>query len=707
MNSGRLINYSKLRLRTIKNERKSIMDFKNVKRLLAENFLAKFPLNSTTSTLYEVDVDKDYLWNLYLDSFPEGTNPIYRERRYYDCSACRQFIKNIGGTVYIDETFTPHSIFEFDTHSEIFQPVMDALAAYVKSRPIIDIYLNDSNRVGIDKNRELLEDGTVHTWDHLHVNLPDYLVAKDYNISARKAQIRDRKNVFKRSLDEITMDAIDTVLELINSNTLYKGEEWKYAIGSLRDFKMTYLNIPDDKKDLYAWKTAKSISDVMGKIRNHSIGVLLVDISEGMELDGAVSRYEKIVAPTNYKRPKAIFTKKMLEAAKQTIYELGYTDSLNRRFATLDDITVNNILFSNRDVAKRIDGDIFDQMMGEVSIDPKRFSRVEEVSADKFVSDILPTAREVEVLLENRHAPNMVSLIAPENKDSKTMFKWNNGFSWAYSGNITDSTMRERVKSAGGNVDGVLRFSIQWNDTKEYSRNDVDAHCIEPTGHEIAYWQKGSYLTGGNLDVDIRFPRAGIAAVENIAYPSRNRMTRGKYEFFVHMYEHRGGRDGFRAEIEFDGNIYQYNYNKNMRHGEKVRVATVTLHDDGKFTIEHYLPTEAASRDIWGLKSNNFVPVSVIMYSPNYWDEQQGIGHRHYFFMLKDCINPEQPNGFYNEFLKHDLEQHKRVFEALGNKMSVVDADDQLSGIGFSATKRNDVVVKVKGATERVFKVKF
>ncbi len=38
-------------------------------------------------------------------------------------------------------------------------------------------------------------------------------------------------------------------------------------------------------------------------------------------------------------------------------------------------------------------------------------------------------------------------------------------------------------------------------------------------------------------------------------------------------------------------------------------------------------------------------------------------------------------------------------------KVAYVDA--QLSGIGFSTTKRNDLVVKVKGATERVMKVVF
>lgn len=666
------------------------MEFKNVKNLLAENF-ARI---SAANRFFEADIDKDYLWNLYLDSFPEGTNPIYRERRVYDCSACRQFIRNIGGAVYIDDDLNLHSIFEFNTNSTTFQPVMDALADYVISRPIVDIYLNDSPNVGINQNRELLDDGTVHTWEHFFVKLPStmYNTHKD-RIPTEKAKIRDRKNVFKRSLDEISTDAIDTVLELISSNTLYKGEEWKNPLKMLKNFKAIYSVTTDNKKDLYTWKTALTLSNTIGCIRNHSIGFLLTDISEGMDLDTAVRRYEKIVAPTNYKRPKAIYTKKMLEDAKKTITELGYMDSLPRRFATMDDITVNNILFSNRDAAKRISGDIFDDMMADVAVDPKKFSRVEEVSAEKFANDILPTA--------------MVSLIAPVNKDAKTMFKWNNTFSWAYAGNITDSDIRENVKIAGGRVDGVLRFSIQWNEDGT-DNCDLDAHCVEPSSYEIYFGsaKKPRFSPNhGQLDVDIIHPQ-GKVAVENITWDDKTRMREGIYRFYVHQYSG-SAKHGFRAEIEFNGTIYSFDYSKPMRHGEVVKVADVYLDHFGNFTIKELLPSNVFSREIWGLKTNNFVPVTIVMYSPNYWDDQQGIGHRHYFFMLKDCINPEQPNGFYNEFLDNRLNEHKRVFEALGSKLAVTSADDQLSGLGFSATKRNDLIVKVKGATERIMKVKF
>ena len=685
------------------------MNFIEFKEKL-QNHFAKMKKN--IKYLFEVEVDKDELWNLYLDSFPAGTNEIYRERREHDCSCCKQFIRNIGNAVVIKNNRV-HTIWDLELGDTTYQPVVDALSAYIKSHAVTNIYVSKFKKIGTDYNREQLNNGEIIKWDHFYLELPDVLVDHSHrSVGDIQGEFRDTRNVFKRSMDEISEESVLTVLELISQNSLYKGEEWKAVLEQFVTYKQKYDKLETEiEKENYAWENSIIAGSVIGRIRNHSIGTLLVNISEGMELDTAVRKYEVIVAPTNYKRPKAIYTKKMLEDAKKTIDELGYMDSLARRFATLDDISVNNILFSNKDAVKRIRGqkaamDVFDEMADEVAIDVKKFSKVDEIGITDFIKNVLPTAKELEVFLENRHTTNMVSLIAPENADSKTMFKWNNGFSWAYTGNITDSIMKENIKAAGGKVDGDFRFSIQWNDD-DYNPNDFDAHCKEPNGYHIYYGNKGRLsLSGGVLDVDIINPIRNKVAVENITYANRRDMMDGVYQLFVHCYSNNGGKSGFKAEVEFDGSIYSFVYNRPLKKGEVVHVAEVTL-KNGVFSIKELIPSSVSSKEVWNTHTNGFVPVSVVMYSPNYWDEQDGIGHRHYFFMLKDCINPETPNGFYNEFLKNDLVQHKRVFEALGSKMSVGNVDDPLSGIGFSATKHNDILVKVKGTSERVLRIKF
>lgn len=674
-------------------------------------------MSKDSSRLFTVNVDTEELYNLYLDSFPAGTNEIYRERREYDCSCCRHFIRDVGNVVSI-KNGELHTIWGINPVSDDkYNVVAAALDAYVKQKAVLGVFLKKEKRIGTPENREMLPTGKINKYEHFFVDLPEICIFKEcygHTLEGDLSQFRDVRNVFKRSLDEISKEAVDTVLELIAQNSLYKGAEWKRQLTEFKNYQKEYGKLTDEQKELWIWEKSIAAGAVIGKIRNHSIGTLLVNIAEGMDLDLAVRKYEQIVAPVNYKRPKAIFTKKMLEDAKKTITELGYMDSLQRRFATLDDITVNNILFSNKDAAKRITGamDLFDEMEQDVAIDPKRFSKVEEISAEDFIKNVLPVAKELEVYLENKHIQNMVSLIAPEVAAAKTMFKWNNGMSWAYTGNITDSDIKENVKAAGGSVAGVVRFSIQWNDKDGKDNSDLDAHCIEPKGGEHIYFGcRKSLRTRGELDIDITQPvdqcrASNGVAVENITYPSKEYMIPGTYKFFVNQFAYRGSQ-GFKAEIEVNGEIHSYEYNAPVR--GNVDVAEVILDQSGNFKVVDKLPGNCAtiSKDVWGIKTLQFTPVSVVCYSPNYWDEQKGIGHQHLFFMLKDCINPEEPNGYYNEFLKPELEQHRRVFEALGAKAHVKDVDDQLSGVGFSLTKRNDLIIKVKGATERVLKIKF
>lgn len=684
-------------------------NFKEFRTLLQKHF---DEMVKDGAPLFITNADEDKLYDLYLDSFPAGTNPTFRKRREYDCSCCRRFVKNIGKLVsFMDGQMV--TVWDFDTKSDVYQPVVDALAAYVKTCAVVNPYYVSRNMIsdgkfGTEMNYEYDADHkAVRTWDHFAVEIPQRFIVNSYDVSTKMAEWRDSANVFKRSLEELTMDAVDTVLELIAQNSLYRGKGFEGLVRGFKSDKQVYDRLPDEKKSAYVWMAPGGASMNRLRIRNTAIGTLLVNLSDGMDVDAAVTAFEKVVAPANYKRPKAIFTKKMLEDAQKTVTELGYMNSLARRFATLDDITANNILFCNRDAAPRVMGaaNPFEAMAKSLGTDPKKFGRAEEIGIEKFVKEVLPTAAGLELFMENRFSKNMVSLIAPQDKSAPSMFKWSNGFSWAYTGNMADSDIRENVKAAGGKVDGVLRFSIQWNDVPgEWDENDEDAHCIEPDKNHIYYVRKWNSRTDGRLDVDITSPLRDKVAVENITWPDIKKMKEGEYSFYVHCFASRGGKTGFRAEIEFDGNIYSFNYDKPLHGGQNVAVAKVTL-KDGKFSIKEQLPSSTSTREIWGVNSNQFVPVSVAMYSPNYWDEQTGNGNRHYFFMLKDCVNPEKPNGFYNEFLKTDLLQHKRVFEALGSQMAVQSVDDQLSGVGFSETQHNSFIVKVQGATERVLKV--
>jgi hypothetical protein len=657
-------------------------------------------------TLYLTDIDKYALYDLYLSSFPPGTNDLYLERTLHDCSACKQFIRTFGGVVAIDGG-KMISVWDIAGLDDTYTPVAAALSDYVKSKSIVNQFLHTEGNIGVAKNVAQLKSGEVRTWHHLHAVLPSrFVVERNSSVGAAIGELRDRQNVLMRSLSELTADSIETVLDLIAQNSLYRGEEFKPILVGFLNVHQLFSALPDAQRDLFCWDNAVKLPVSVSKIRNSSIGTLLIDLSADVNLDVAVRKFEAVVAPTNYKRPKAVFSKRMLEAAQNKTIELGLLNSLPRRFATVEDIQIQNILFANTDIMRQVvEPNVFAQMLDAIPASPRKFEAVEEISIDKFIADILPRTTSIDLLLENRHGSNLASVIAPVNADAPSMFKWDNAFSWAYSGNITDS-MKQRVKDAGGNVDGVLRFSIQWNEDGD-NQNDFDAHCVEPSGNRIYYPNKTQrHPSSGVLDVDIITPGDKIA-VENITWSDLAKMPDGKYQMMVHTYSCRGGQSGFRAEIEFNGEIHSFDYPKFTNQSEYTSIATVTKHQN-KFSIKQEFDSTLSTKTLWGKQTNQFHPVSVMMFSPNYWDEQQGNGNKHFLFMLDGCISDEKPNGFFNEFLRNDLIPHKHVFEALGNKMQVTsDNPKQLSGIGFSSTQRNNVVCKITGRIQRTLKIIF
>ena len=153
--------------------------------------------------------------------------------------------------------------------------------------------------------------------------------------------------------------------------------------------------------------------------------------------------------------------------------------------------------------------------------------------------------------------------------------------------------------------------------------------------------------------------------------------------------------------VVVDGLLSLYDYSHYLKSQEQVNVAIVEK-KNGQLTLkQEFIPSSTTSHKVWNLTTNEFVPVSLVCYSPNYWEEP-GVGNKHYFFMLKNCVSDESPNGFYNEFLNQELNKNRKVLEALGAQMAVQPIDNPLCGLGFSSTKRNSLIVKVDSQYMRI-----
>lgn len=646
--------------------------------------------------LFRTDVSKDDLWNTYLDSFAPGTNPIFKERTEHDCQCCKQFIRATGNMVAIINNKVV-SIWDVTVDAP-YQIVVDALALLVKSARIKEPFYHYENSVGTDCSHQQTDTGIV-TWNHFHHILHNSVINKEPG-STISEQVSN-KEVLQRSLYEITDRAIEIVLDLINQDDLYRGAEHKSIVQLLKTIKGEYDKYTEQEKDNYLWLKALELGGV-SKIRNTVIGTLLTDVSDGVELDKAVASFEVKTAPEHYKRPRALITKGMIDQANKTITELGIETALYRRHSVMDDVSINNVLFANREVKKS--KGLMDSLMESVVQSKPNLDKVDEVSIKDFIENILPNATKVEALVENTHVSNLMTLVSPVNADAPNVLKWDNNFTWSYNGDVADSSMKNKVKAAGGNVTGFMRFSIQWNDNGD-NKNDLDAHCLEPDGNLIYYPKaRQKQPSSGVLDVDITSPGNKVA-VENITWGDKDKIQTGIYTFLVHNYAHHGGTSGFTAEIEYDGKIHHYEYSKALSNQEKVTVASIDVSKNG-IKIINSLAESSASKLIWGVNTETFQDVSMIMLSPNYWDDNT-VGNKHWFFILKDCLNPDSVRGFYNEYLNNDLNKHRKVFETLASKTKAEMSENQLSGVGFSSTKRNHVYLRVSGSFNRTIKVNF
>jgi len=694
-----------------------------------------------TGKLFRVDIPGQVIWDLYLASFVDGNDPVFRDPQSssHNCNHCNNFLRRYGNVAALKngEIISLFSSLDLSAIDYEYHESIRAMDTLITTSVIKDVFfetygeLNSlpyeacnkvqvSYLLGIPKNIKrytkeeaalygVVKPNELRTFNHFHLQLPKQFVdSSGKSIEALMDEYRDKYSVFKRAVEEIPMDTLVLVKDLINQGSLLDGTSHLNSVEEMIQAKKLYDAVNDDSKDNFCWDYTYSLSERVAKFRSTLVGVLCTELAERKELNAACLSWNKRVDPANYHKASAPLTQRQIAEAQKFVEEEGYEESFNRRLATFEDIDASEIKHVNEGDGSIKKVSLFDNVKStSTRHERSEFEGVEEISIEKFMKDILPGCTSVEAFLKNSHEGNLCTLTTAVNKDSKPIFKWDNNYDTTFYGNLAGkSQIKEAVKSHGGVVDGVLRFSIMWAEN-DGDNSDLDAHCMEPhEGFHIYHNDKRSPDTGGNLDVDITQPKEyvgkGKKVVENITYPTLSKMPDGVYKLFVRQYAARSSK-GFKAEIEFNGEIYYYEYNTPVR-GD-IQVAEVTL-KNGEFSIEHKLPETSSSKELWGLETNSFHKVKVACLSPNHWGENK-VGNLHYMFMLDGCQADTSIRGFHNEGLLPELLKHRKVMEVLGNTAMIEPTGKHLAGIGFNSTVRDELIVKVQGSFKRMLKIKF
>lgn len=690
------------------------MNFKPFAAAVHANFVAM-----SKHELYTVNITGDELYAAYLASFPEGTNPMFRKATEHECSCCRSFIKNLGLVVAIIDGVI-HTVWDNTSAVKLdagYEVVTQALADLIRSKEIVSIFRADQRNYGAEMSKELI-DGTVRQWNHFHGKVAD----KHFTESPGEARGKwdGDHQVFQRGLTELSMDALTTVQDLIDTNNLYRGTENKKWLDAHIALRKKFDKLEDNHQELFIIENVQAEG---ARIRNSAIGQLLVDLSgiparaateahpategkEPIDLEQAVKMHEDRVSGTNYQRPTALVTEGMKKKALEAIKKLGVQDSLVRRLANASDVSVNNVLWANSST-KAVMKDGLEAIMDSIGTKndyAKSEATAKDISIADFLSKVLTGASEVKALVKGRHLSNLAAITAPVHTDAPGLFKWDNGFAWSYTGNISDS-IKERVKQAGGNTDAKLRVSLAW-----HNADDLDIHVYEPDSNHIYFGTRGrKSRNSGMLDVDMNGcdRHDDKNPVENVTWSNPGD---GMYRIDVNNYSKRSTANvGFTVEVENNGSIQQFSSDQSPARGSNINALTIKVKDGVVVEIksDKAMRGESIAQTQWGITTNDLVPVNMVMLSPNYWDSN-AVGNKHYFFLVDGCKTDEALRGVMNEFLRGDLHEHRKVFELLGDRTKCQPTEDQLAGLGFSSTKGDSLTVEVTGkAGQRLYNIIF
>lgn len=652
----------------------------------------------------------DSLWKAYLKAIPAQYNPIFRQRPFFDGNYDKSFIRRLGPVLFLDSDGSVRTIFsnlpsaEANGYSFFDQVAADLekyLLDYWATNPTISVWYH---------NRDHGPAGSVPTadshdpsiiWQHYYAQIPAHRSKSSVDLASDRSERDDALAVALRAADSTYRSALETVLEMIDSDVLYRGQSYRHLIN-------TWLNLVDmtENDPDYRLKLAYRIlgSNESTRYLGTAIGTLVSDIAEGKDITDAVNAYGAKVDPINYRRSSSVVTPAMIARAQAEVEAQGLVASLPRQLATKDQVPDTVILHrGERTITQSIFEDLTQQASAKVNA--KTLADAPVINTAQLL-ELLPSASSVELAPSPMHRTNRIALVAPANPNAPSLTAWDNPFTWAYLHQDTADVIAQRVKDAGGDIEAPIRISLSWLNT-----DDLDLHIYGASasgtkgrGH-IFYGAK--HAMNGELDVDMNVSNPVRNAVENVVWKNERTFPAHGVIVSVDNFTQRELTDTeLKIQVKIHDETFTFTHPGIGRYDgtrELIRIKMVHNRPDIQ-VLDKKCQLESTSTKI-----TDWVVADRIYLTPNAWGEKT-VGNRILVFET-DVLEDETDasvRGFFTEHLHPSLASHRKTFELLGSKMRATKpkTGELAVGYGFSSASGHSIGLRITDAhgSKRIYR---
>lgn len=487
------------------------------------------------------------LWDAYLDALPD--------RQYHDCHACRKFIEDFGGLVTIDPFGVTNSAIWGDGGDvpEYYRDAVAAMAKAVRRAKVTGVFYSEESTWGRPETPS--PRSPVGTWTHFAVTPPESAVYRARIKTAWQAMAEKREDyaTLRRGLAEFTLESLNEVVRLLESEALYRDEKVIGPAKWLRDLKAAESSARGPARDNLVWRAVATAPAGFAHPRSTMIGTLLEDIAAGLPFADVSRRFAAKMHPLQYQRPQAAPSAGNIRQAEEIVVKLGIARSLLRRFARLDEIEA---IWTPKpsEPAKATDG-VFGHLIpkGEAKAAPMALPAI-TMTWEKFARTVLASAESIEVHVGTGRE-NFAALTTAVDPDAPPILQWDrddrrNPVAWYVWHGGSPASQWGLVGGRFHKVAAITLNPARWHGGPALNHPEAVLLIIDGARES---WITGAAIFPECLKSDLHPIRATIEAfsrsgtIEGMAEGTANGLMLGK-----------GGRWGARVKVTKGGVSQEY-----------------------------------------------------------------------------------------------------------------------------------------------------